>query len=90
MAKALARQMGVPYRTHLRRIGQAHQVGANRAERLRQLRGAFRLAHAEALRGKHIVLVDDVLTTGATLETAARALKRAGASRVSAIVFTQA
>jgi predicted amidophosphoribosyltransferase len=39
--------------------------------------------------GKHLVLVDDVLTTGATAEACARTLKRAGASRVDVLVFTR-
>lgn len=90
LARALSRTSTLPVATFLNRIGQAHQVGASRAERLRQLQGAFRPVHTDTIRGKHIILVDDVLTTGATLETAARVLKRAGARAVSAIVFAQA
>lgn len=93
-AALLARQLGRlserPARTLLARVGQTHQVGASRAERMRQLQGAFRPVHPEQIRDQHIVLVDDVLTTGATLETAARVLKKAGAARVDAIVFAQA
>lgn len=90
LARSLAHISGLPCRALLARVGQAHQVGAARAERIRQLQDAFRPVHLSEIRGKHIVLVDDVLTTGATLETAARMLRRAGAERVSAIVFAQA
>ena len=90
LARSLARKSGLRHETLLSRVGQAHQVGANRAERLRQLDGAFRPVRTRLIRGRHIVLVDDVLTTGASLETAARVLRRAGAARVSAIVFAQA
>lgn len=79
-----------PVQNLLARVGQAHQVGARRSERLRQLENAFRPVMLKDVRNKHIVLVDDVLTTGATLESAARVLKRAGASRVDAFVFAQA
>lgn len=90
LARHLGRTRHVGVKRLLMRVGQAHQVGSGRTQRLRQIRGAFRAVHPEQIRGKHIVLVDDVLTSGATLETAARTLKGAGAKRVSAIVFAQA
>ena len=90
LAQALAKQLDIQHRSLITRIGQSRQVGAKRADRLSQLQGAFRLRHEALIKGAHIVLVDDVITTGATLETAARALKKAGARQVDAIVFAQA
>jgi len=90
LVRALSQATALPVSTPLRRIGQAHQVGAGRAERLHQLHGAFRVVYPGSMQGKHIVLVDDVLTTGVTLETAARELKKTGAKQVSALVFAQA
>ena len=60
------------------------QPGLGRRARRRNLAGAF--ACARNLRGLHVAIVDDVMTTGATLDAVAAALKRAGASRVSAWV----
>jgi len=57
------------------------QVGLGRRERLANLRGAFRCR--VALDGKHVAIVDDVLTTGATATCLAGVLKAAGARRVS-------
>lgn len=87
IAQALASQTGMDYADCLRRQGQAHQVGASRAVRLRQLTGNFRVV--QPLAGQQILLVDDVVTTGATLEAAAAVCRGAGARRVSAIVFAQ-
>lgn len=67
------------------------QVGLTRAERATNVQGAFRVSAAgkAAIRGKRLVLVDDVLTSGATAETCARALLRAGALRVEVLVFAR-
>ena len=67
------------------------QSGLNRQERLRNLRGAFMMEplRAPQLRGRHIALVDDVMTTGATLHTAAACLLDGGAASVSAIVLAR-
>ena len=89
LARELAKQARLPYMDCLARSGQAHQVGAMRSERLHQLATAFHVNNSKLTLGAHILLVDDVLTTGATLEAAAKALKIAGASRIDAAVFAQ-
>ena len=89
LAKAFARKHDLEYLPCLRRTGQSHQVGASRSERLLQLAQAFRVVHASRLRGKRVLLVDDVITTGATFEAAARVLHAAGAVQVSALAFAR-
>lgn len=72
-------------------IDTATQHTLNRQERLNNLRHAFALSPgAEALvQGQRVVLVDDVMTTGATLHAAARCLKAAGATHVAAVVLAR-
>ena len=67
------------------------QSGLSRAERLRNLRGAFAVEplRAHTLRGRRILLVDDVMTSGASIFTAAEVLRQAGAAYVSAIVLAR-
>jgi ComF family protein len=67
------------------------QHSLSREQRLKNLRGVF-AAHPERvthIRDAHVLLVDDVTTTGATLHAAAQALLQAGAARVSAMVFAR-
>lgn len=89
LASHIARGIAIPNASLLLRFGQAHQVGAGRITRLKQLQGAFRLKDTAKVSGRRLLLVDDVITTGATLEAAAAVLKKAGAARVDAIVFAQ-
>lgn len=68
------------------------QVGLSADQRRRNVAGAFRVAQARAdrVKGKNIVVVDDVITTGATAEACARALKRAGAAHVDVLALARA
>ena len=60
----------------------ASQTGLTRHQRRANLRGAFAIARAERLRGRTVLLVDDVMTTGTTAAECTRVLLRAGASQV--------
>ncbi|WP_127091823.1 ComF family protein [Aquabacter cavernae] len=67
------------------------QVNLSRAERRANVAGAFRVSKTAEGRvaGRRVLLVDDVFTTGATLDACARALRRAGASHVDAVTFAR-
>ncbi len=69
----------------------AHQVGLSRSARAGNVQGAFKVApQARAeVAGRRLVLIDDVLTSGATSEACARALLRAGAAQVDVLVFAR-
>lgn len=84
LARELARTRGVPLAaTALRRVRDTEsQTGLGRAERRANVRAAFRARPGLPAR---VWLVDDVVTTGATLEECARALRRAGARQVVAL-----
>jgi predicted amidophosphoribosyltransferase len=56
---------------------------------MENLRNAFQLRKGSVVRDKHLVLVDDVLTTGSTLEECARVLRKAGAASVRAITVAR-
>lgn len=77
--------------TLLRMKHTAAQSSLKRSDRLTNLAGAFAVAPLLAwqLRGKHVLLIDDVATSGATLNLAARVLKQAGAAKVGALVMAK-
>lgn len=94
LAVALAARWNVPMldRTLVRARHTETQTRLTPGERLRNVSGAFRVADAArgALRGSHLVLVDDVVTTGATLNACAAALCEGGARIVSFVTFGRA
>lgn len=87
IARPLARRLGMSHRaTLVRRQATPAQSGLGRAERLRNLHSAFRMRRTVRIAGRRILLVDDVATTGATLDAAASTLRAAGAAVVVAVV----
>jgi ComF family protein len=90
LGRALSRQTRLPYVDCLLRHGQTHQVGASREQRLQQLQYSFRVTNPKLIERSRVLLVDDVITTGATFEAATACLIAAGAGRVSAAAFAQA
>jgi ComF family protein len=69
--------------TVLKRQRPTHsQVGLTREERIANLRDAFRVVAPERVKGRTVIVVDDVMTTGSTVSECARVLKKAGAERV--------
>jgi ComF family protein len=91
LATEISRQTGKPCDlTALQRVkATSSQVGLSRTQRAENVQGAFRIAEGAALRGLNVVLIDDVLTSGATANASSRALLRAGAKRVDVLVFAR-
>ncbi|MBV8662808.1 MAG: ComF family protein [Hyphomicrobiales bacterium] len=91
LARAIASKSGKPFEPQwLQRVKATRsQVGLSRDQRARNVQGAFRVAPGAPVKGRRILLVDDVLTSGATANAAARALLRAGASDVDLLVFAR-
>ena len=93
LAAAISRHCGVAV-AHgaLRRVkATQQQVGLSRSERAGNVQGAFRVAPAAKaeIAGRRMILVDDVLTSGATADACARALLRAGAAEVDVLVLAR-
>lgn len=93
LAAAVSATSGVPVATGaLKRVkATLQQVGLSRTERAANVQGAFRVPPEgrAAVVGRRLVLIDDVLTSGATAEGCARALLRAGAANVDVLVFAR-
>jgi ComF family protein len=93
LAEVISKESSVPADPFLitRTKATPSQVGLTRTQRAENMHGAFTVPEAEKIKieGRALVLIDDVLTSGATLNAAARVLLRAGAARVDALVFAR-
>ncbi|QSH42167.1 ComF family protein [Lentisphaerota bacterium ZTH] len=87
LCEELSRLCGIPCRRLLRRVKRTRQQAKlDRDERRRNLQDAFALSPVSELKSQTILLVDDVMTTGATLSTATEVLKKHGVARVFVLI----
>jgi ComF family protein len=87
LAREIGRRTHTPVRSALRRVrSTVSQAGLTSAKRRANVSGAFRAKRRSPLHGQSVLLIDDVMTTGATAASCARALKRAGARQVTLLV----
>lgn len=89
IARFFSSKRGIKYANVLKRSGQSRQVGAKRQQRHEQLQHAFWVSRKKTIENRTIILIDDVSTTGSTIEAAAKAMKDNGAGSVYGVVFAQ-
>jgi ComF family protein len=91
IADRLGRHLGLPVSATglIRTIATEPQTSLPRSKRIGNLRRAFTVRHIEAFDGRSVLLVDDVFTTGTTLNECAKALRTAGATSVSALTLAR-
>ena len=93
LARVIERQTGVRLASEaLRRVrATEQQIGLSRSQRASNVQGAFKVApdRKADIQGRRVVLIDDVLTSGATVDACARALLRAKAASVDVLVFAR-
>jgi ComF family protein len=89
-AKRLTQPLELATGVLVRQRATISQVGLTREQRIENVRDAFRVRERERVRGRVVILVDDVMTTGTTLSECARVLKKAGAERVLAATVARA
>lgn len=89
LAREIAINLKAEVRKPLGRLGQSRQLGAKRNDRLTQLGDKFYVKNPAAVHGRNILLIDDVITTGATIIEAAKTIRLTGAKSVSALVFAK-
>ena len=91
LAKIVSEASGMPVLGDvLKRVKPTlQQVGLTASERALNVQGAFAVADRSRVAGRRLILIDDVLTSGATIDACARALNRAGAAAVDVLVFAR-
>ena len=91
LGKEFGRRVGIPFRRRVlwRKKATATQTHLTAAQRVHNVKGVFHVPWPGRVRGAKIVLVDDVMTTGATVNECARALKTAGAASVMVLTVAR-
>lgn len=91
LAREISRRTNTPIVNALRRIRNTPaQAGLTSAKRRQNVSGAFQAKKRAAIDGRRVLLIDDVMTTGATAASCARALQRAGARQVTLLTLARA
>ncbi|MEI8235420.1 MAG: ComF family protein [Verrucomicrobiota bacterium] len=91
LAEGLSRQSHIPLADCLRRVRfTPTQTHLDRKERMENLRDAFRMRQNSPVRNLHLLLIDDILTTGSTVDACARVLREAGAASVRVATVARA
>jgi ComF family protein len=92
LVKDLSRRTGIPYRKTIlqKKKSTIPQVNLSRAEREKGLRGTFHVIGKEELSGLSVLLIDDVYTTGATVNECSKVLLKGGAERVDVLTLAHA
>lgn len=89
LAKTLSRKLDLKRGCVLGRTGQSRQLGAPRSQRLKQPEASYFVRWPDKVKGRNILLIDDVVTTGATIRAVTKILRQAGARRVDALIFAK-
>lgn len=89
LAAAFSREREFSYCQPFLRMSQTDQIGKRRSERLNQVQNSLKVIKPDLIKNSSILLLDDVLTTGATLEAAAKLLRKNGAKHVDAAVIAR-
>lgn len=89
LAATVAKHLNLDHFRVLGRLDQHRQVGSKRSLRLKQSQASYAALRPDKIKGRNILIIDDVITTGATLKAVTKVLRQAGAKRVDALVFAK-
>jgi ComF family protein len=89
VVKYFCKYTSLPQQDLLGRRSNVRQFGSSRSKRLKQMKQEFYLKDSADVKDKNILLIDDVITTGASLSASAHTLKQAGAKRIYAVIYSQ-
>jgi ComF family protein len=92
LARPISRKLKIPIAAGVlaRAVNNPSQVGLSRPKRKENLKKVFQVESKSKVAGKNILLIDDVITTGATVDEVARVLRKAGAESVCVLAFARA